>query len=90
MSSCLNKDFLKKYAIKCELIDNKIKCPSKNKLKNLCPKCSYFHIVKCHKKYYALPCMYPCGENTGMYVMCPSTASQSKKKCYKYISTHSY
>ena len=33
MSSCPNKDFLKKYAIKCELIDNKIKCPSKKKLK---------------------------------------------------------
>ena len=33
MSSCPNKDFLKKYAIKCELIDNKIKCPSKKKIK---------------------------------------------------------
>ena len=34
--------------------------------------------------------MYPCGENTGMYVMCPATANHSKQKCYKYISTHSY
>ena len=61
MSSCPNKNFFKQYGIECSKVDNKIKCPSKNKLKNLCPNCSYYHIVKCHHKFYALPCMYLVG-----------------------------
>ena len=90
MSSCPNKKFFKQYGIECSKVDNKIKCPSKNKLKNLCPNCSYYHIVKCHHKFYALPCMYPCGNNTGLYVMCPAIKNMPKHKCYKVYSTESF
>ena len=52
----------------------------------------YYHIVKCHKNYYALPCMYPCSNNnnTGLYNMCPNIEKAKPKKCYKIIGTYSF
>jgi len=50
----------------------------------------YYHVIKCHKKYYALPCMYPCGENTGLYKMCPNIKHSNPKKCYEYLGYFIY
>ena len=50
----------------------------------------YFHLIKCHGNIYALPCMYPCGQNTGLYSMCPNIEKSKPEKCYKIIGTFEF
>ena len=88
--TCPNKDWIKKYGVKCKIIDKKIKCKNLKKIKEVCKKCFYFHLIKCHGNIYALPCMYPCGENTGLYSMCPNIEKSESNKCYKIIGTFEF
>ena len=88
--NCSNKEFFEKYGLKCKVViennKKKIKCPSdKSKIQKKCSKCLYYPLVKCHKNYYIMPCMYPCGKNTGLYHMCPSVKNESANKCYKIV-----
>lgn len=85
---CPNKNFIKKYGVKCIKKNKKIKCKNLEKLKQMCSPCNYFHIIKCHKKYYALPCMYPCGNyGTGLFNMCPHMKEDNDSKCYDILKT---
>tara|TARA_E500000178_G_C16571153_1_gene551738 strand:+ start:196 stop:465 length:270 start_codon:yes stop_codon:yes gene_type:complete len=88
--NCPNKNFLKKYGTKCNKVNDKIICENLDKLKNNCQNCFYYHLVKCHGKYYALPCMYPCGKNTGLYHMCPNVHKNTPTKCYKTIGYYRF
>ena len=88
--SCPNKEWIKKYGTECKIENNKFKCKNLKKIKNKCSICMYYHVIKCHGKYYALPCMYPCGENTGLYKMCPKVENSEPKKCYKTLGYFIY
>ena len=89
--TCQNKEWILKYGVKCSKKNNKIICYNLKKLNNICSSCMYYHIIKCHKNYYALPCMYPCSNsNTGLYNMCPNIEKAEPKKCYKIIGTYSF
>jgi hypothetical protein len=87
---CPNKNWIEKYGVKCKLENNKFKCKNLKKLKKKCSSCMYYHVIQCKNKYYALPCMYSCGEYTGLYYMCPNITKKLKKKYYKIIGYFKY
>ena len=87
--TCPNKKWIKKYGVKCKVKNGKIICKL-DKIKKICNKCLYYHLINCHGNIYALPCMYPCGQNTGLYSMCPNIKKSTPKECYKIIGTYEF
>ena len=84
--NCPKLSWIKKYGVECDYINGDFKCKNLEILKKKCNPCNYFHIIECHNKYFALPCMYPCSnDGTGLYNMCPHIKANGI--CYDYIRT---
>lgn len=88
--TCPNIKWINKYGTLCTKTKNGYICNNINIIKKNCSKCNFYHIIKCHNKYYALPCMYPCGSDSGLYKMCPDLEKSTPTKCYKIIGSYKY
>lgn len=88
--TCPNIEWIEKYGTKCTKTNNGYKCENINKIRNICSKCNFYHIIKCHGTYYAIPCMYPCGSDTGLYRMCPHLEESKPTRCYKIIGYYQF
>jgi len=88
--TCPNIKWIEKYGTKCTKTKNGYKCYNINKIRNICSKCGFYHIIKCHGNYYAIPCMYPCGPDTGLYKMCPHLEESNPIRCYKIIGYYKF